>query len=115
MKDYNEVFIGEEHWRGGTCGHGDDHPVEGVGDGVVLRLLLLSLDEVAQRGEEEAGDADEENLEEEEEEVEEEEMEEEEVEEEEVEEEGHQQAELLVAVLQGEGDGLEAGGVPGPR
>ena len=65
-------------------GHGDHHPVEGVGDGRVLGLLLLPLDEVAQGGEEEAGDADEEN----------------------------EQAELLVTVLQGEGNGLQASGMP---
>ena len=65
-------------------GHRDDDPVEGVGDGRVLGLLLLPLDEVAQGGEEEAGDADEEN----------------------------EQAELLVTVLQGEGNGLQASGMP---
>ena len=65
-------------------GHGDHHPVEGVGDGRVLRLLLLPLDEVAQGGEEEAGDADEEN----------------------------EKAELLVTVLQGEGNRLQTGGMP---
>ena len=57
-------------------GHGDHHPVEGVGDGRVLGLVLLPLDEVAQGGEEEASDADEED----------------------------EQAELLVAVLQCERD-----------
>ena len=55
-------------------GHRDHDPVEGVGDGGVLGLLLLSLDEVAEGGEEEASDADEED----------------------------EQAELLVAVLQRE-------------
>ena len=57
------------------CGHGDHHPVERVGDGGVLCVLLLPLDEVAERGEEQARDADEQD----------------------------QQTELLVTVLQGEG------------
>ena len=60
------------------CGHGDHDPVEGGGDGGVLSVRLLSLYEVAEGGEEEAGDADEEN----------------------------EQAELLVTVLQGEGNRL---------
>ena len=75
---------GGSHVAVADGGHGDHHPVEGVGDGRVLRLLLLPLDEVAQGGEEEAGDADEEN----------------------------EQAELLVTVLQGEGNGLQASGMP---
>ena len=55
------------------------------GDGGVLRVLLLSLQEVAEGGEEEPGDADEEK----------------------------QQAEFLVAVGESEGDALKAGGVSG--
>ena len=62
------------------CGHGDHHPVERVGDGGVLRVLLLPLDEVAERGEEQARDTDEED----------------------------QQTELLVTVLQGKGYGLKS-------
>ena len=68
-----------------TCGHGDDDPVESVGDGGVLGVLLLPLDEVAEGGEEEPGDADEED----------------------------QQPKLLVTVLEGEGDGLETSGMSG--
>ena len=65
-------------------GHRDDDPVEGVGDGRVLGLLLLSLDEVAEGGEEEAGDADEED----------------------------KQSQLLVAVLQRERNRLQSSRVP---
>ena len=57
-------------------GHGDHHPVERVGDGGVLGVHLLPLDEVAEGREEEARDADEQD----------------------------QEPELLVAVPQSEGD-----------
>ena len=66
-------------------GHGDDDPVEGIGDGGVLCVFLLPLDKVGEAGEQEAEDADEED----------------------------QEAELLVAVLQGIRYWLKSGWVAG--
>ena len=65
-------------------GHRDDRPPEGRGDGSKAGVLLVFLREVAERGEDEDPHG----------------------------EEQHQQAQLLVAVLQSEGYRLKPSGVP---
>ena len=65
-------------------GHRDDRPPEAGGDGGEARVLLVLLGEVAERGEDEDPHG----------------------------EEQHQQAQLLVAVLQSEGYRLKPSGVP---